>query len=69
MSAPFKNEPLLEQALEWFFMLQSEGCTDEDRRHFNLWHRQSEENRAAYAHAERIWSNLDQINHEEDFPG
>lgn len=68
MSSPFKNEHLLEQALEWFFMLQSEDCTDEDRRYFNLWYRQSEENRAAYVHAERLWSDLDQIKKEKDIP-
>jgi transmembrane sensor len=69
MSSPFKNEILLEQALEWFFMLQSEGCTDEDRRHFDLWYRQSEENRAAYAHAKSLWSSLDQVKKEKDIPG
>jgi transmembrane sensor len=69
MSPPFKNEHLLKQALEWFFMLQSEDCTDEDRRHFNLWYGQSEENRAAYAHAERLWSTQDQLKNEKDIPG
>lgn len=69
MSSPFKNELLLEQALEWFFMLQSEDCTDEDRRHFNLWYGQSEENRAAYAHAEWLWSTQDQLRNEKDIPG
>lgn len=69
MSSPFKNEQLLEQALEWFFMLQSEDCTDEDRRRFNLWYRQSGENQAAYAHAECLWSDLDQIKKEKDIPG
>jgi transmembrane sensor len=68
MSSPFNNEQLLEQALEWFFMLQSEDCTDEDRRRFNLWYRQSEENQAAYAHAGRLWSNLDQVKEEKDNP-
>jgi transmembrane sensor len=68
MSSPFNNEQLLEQALEWFFMLQSEDCTDEDRRRFNLWYRQSEENQAAYAHAECLWSDLDQIKEEKDNP-
>jgi transmembrane sensor len=69
MSSPFNNEQLLEQALEWFFMLQSEDCTDEDRQRFNLWYRQSEENQAAYAHAECLWSDLDQIREEGDIPG
>ena len=69
MSSPFKNEPLLQQALEWFFMLQSEDCTDDDRRRFNLWYGQSEENRAAYAHAERLWSTQDQLKNEKDIPG
>jgi transmembrane sensor len=68
MSSPFNNEQLLEQALEWFFMLQSEDCTDEDRRRFNLWYRQSEENQAAYAHAECLWSDLDRIKEEKDNP-
>lgn len=26
------DEQLLKQALKWFFLLQSEHCTDEDRR-------------------------------------
>jgi transmembrane sensor len=69
MSFPFRNEHLLEQALEWFFMLQSEDCTDEDRRRFDAWYHQSEQNRAAYAHAGRLWSSLDQIKEQKDIPG
>lgn len=31
------DEQLLKQALKWFFLLQSEHCTDKDRRKFNRW--------------------------------
>ncbi|MBX3641422.1 MAG: FecR family protein [Nitrosomonas sp.] len=67
-SPPF-NERQLKQALAWFFQLQSENCTDEDRRKFNRWLGQSEAHQAAYAHAERLWTETGQLKAAFDIPG
>jgi len=69
MSFDPQNEHLLKQALEWFFLLQSESCTDENRRQFNQWYHKNEANQAAYAHAERLWSDLSQLKGKTDIPG
>jgi len=66
---PPPNERLLKQALEWFFLLQSESCTDENRQQFNRWYYKSEANQAAYAHAELLWSDLNQLKKAIDIPG
>ena len=69
MSFPPKSERLLKQALEWFFLLQSESCTDENRQQFDRWYYKSEAHQAAYAHAERLWSDLNQLKEKTDIPG
>ena len=69
MSFDPQNEHLLKQALEWFFLLQSESCTDENRQQFNLWYHQNATHQAAYAHAERLWSDLNQLKEKKDIPG
>lgn len=69
MSFDPQNEHLLKQALEWFFLLQSESCTDENRQQFNRWYHNNEANQAAYAHAERLWSDLNQLKEKTDIPG
>ncbi|MBL8501441.1 MAG: FecR domain-containing protein [Nitrosomonas sp.] len=69
MSFDPQNEHLLKQALEWFFLLQSESCTDENRQQFNRWYHKNEANQAAYAHAERLWSDLNQLKEKTDIPG
>jgi transmembrane sensor len=69
MSFDPQNERLLKQALEWFFLLQSESCTDESRQQFSRWYYKSEANRAAYAHAERLWSDLSELKEKKDIPG
>ncbi|MBP6057481.1 MAG: FecR family protein [Nitrosomonas sp.] len=69
MSFDPQNEHLLKQALEWFFLLQSESCTDENRRQFNRWLHKNEANQAAYAHAQRLWSDLNQLKEKPDIPG
>jgi len=69
MSFDPQNEHLLKQALEWFFLLQSENCTDENRRQFNRWYHKNEANQAAYAHAQRLWTDLNQLKEKKDIPG
>lgn len=63
------DEQLLKQALKWFFLLQSENCTDDDRRQFNYWLCKSEAHQAAYAHAEHLWSETDKLKGTPDIPG
>lgn len=55
------QQRILRQAVEWFVQLQSERCCDQERAQFQIWLAQSETHRKAYAEAERIWSNLDDI--------
>ncbi|BBL34668.1 protein FecR [Nitrosomonas stercoris] len=69
MSSRSPSERLLKQALSWFFLLQSESCTDEDRQRFNHWFCKSEAHQAAYAHAERLWSEVDRLKEAADVPG
>lgn len=63
------DEQLLKQALKWFFLLQSEHCTDKDRRKFNRWFCKNEAHQTAYAHAERLWSETDRLKETPDIPG
>lgn len=69
MPTPPPNERLLKQALEWFFLLQSENCTDENKQKFNHWYCKSETNQKAYAHAEYLWSDLNQLKKTTRIPG
>lgn len=69
MSHSSPSERSLKQALEWFFQLQSENCSKEDRQQFERWYNKSEENRVAYLHAESLWSNLNQLKKKNDIPG
>ncbi|MBK6618765.1 MAG: FecR domain-containing protein [Nitrosomonas sp.] len=62
------QEKLLKRALEWFFLLQSEHCSDEDRQRFDRWYQASEANRAAYQNAEKLWSQLDQLKNAAELP-
>lgn len=68
-SSPPFNDRQLTQALTWFFRLQSENCTDEDRRKFNRWLGQSEAHQSAYAHAEHLWTETGQLKTACDIPG
>lgn len=67
-SPPF-NDRQLTQVLTWVFRLQSENCTDEDRQKFNRWLGQSAAHQAAYAHAERLWTETGQLKTAFDIPG
>lgn len=49
--------------------MQSENCTHEDRRKFNRWLGQNEAHQAAYAHAERLWTETGQLKAAFDIPG
>ncbi len=69
MPASPSDERLLKQALEWFFLLQSENCNDENRRQFSLWYHKNEANQAAYAHAEHLWSDLNKLKETKNIPG
>lgn len=51
----------LQQAIEWFVRLQSEHCLAEERFRFETWLVKNENHRAAYAEAERIWANMDDL--------
>ncbi|WP_036251089.1 FecR family protein [Methylobacter sp. BBA5.1] len=55
------NERQLKQAIEWFVRLQAEKCPAEDRLRFEAWLAKGESHQAAYAEAERIWANMDDI--------
>lgn len=68
MSASSKQQQLLKRALEWFFLLQSEHCSDEDRQRFDHWFQANEANQAAYQEAERLWSQLDQLKSAAELP-
>jgi len=67
--ATFPDEQLLKQALKWFFLLQSENCTDKDRQKFNRWLCQSEAHQAAYTYAQRLWLETDGLKEAPDIPG
>jgi len=68
MSASSKQQQLLKRALEWFFLLQSEHCSDEDKQRFDQWLRANEANQVAYQEAERLWSQLDQLKSAAELP-
>ena len=51
----------LKQAIEWFVCLQSEQCPAEERLRFEAWMAKNENHRAAYAEAERIWADMDEL--------
>lgn len=51
----------LKQAIEWFVRLQSEQCPSEEQLRFETWMAKNENHRAAYAEAERVWANMDDL--------
>jgi transmembrane sensor len=51
----------LKQAIEWFVRLQSEQCPVEEHLRFETWLAKNENHRAAYAEAERVWANMDEL--------
>ena len=51
----------LKQAIEWFVRLQSEQCPTEEQLRFETWLEKNENHRAAYAEAERVWANMDDL--------
>ena len=55
------SERQLKQAFEWFVRLQSEQCPAEDQRRFEIWLTRDDKHRAAYAVAESVWANMDDL--------
>jgi transmembrane sensor len=55
------SAPHLKQAIEWFVRLQSEQCSAEEQRRFETWMAKNENHRVAYAEAERVWANMDEL--------
>ena len=55
------SERQLKQAFEWFVRLQSEQSSEEDRRRFEIWLARDGQHRAAYAVAESVWANMDDL--------
>lgn len=51
----------LKQAIEWFVRLQSEHCPADEQRRFETWLDKNENHRAAYAKAEKVWANMDDL--------
>jgi len=51
----------LKQAIEWFVRLQSEQCPAEDYHSFETWLAKNANHTAAYAEAERIWADMDNL--------
>lgn len=60
-SYPGYNSRQLKQAVEWFVCLQSEQCTIEDQLLFSTWLSRHQNHRMAYAEAQRIWANMDEL--------
>lgn len=59
-SLPF-SAGQLKQAIEWFVSLQSEHCSAEEQLRFETWLAKSTNHRAAYAEAERVWADMDDL--------
>jgi transmembrane sensor len=51
----------LKQAIEWFVRLQSEQCSAEEQLRFETWLAKNENHRDAYAEAERVWADMDDL--------
>jgi transmembrane sensor len=51
----------LKQAIEWFVRLQSEQCPKEEQLRFETWLAKNDKHRAAYAEAEKVWANMDDL--------
>jgi len=49
----------IKQAMEWFVLLQSEQCDNDEHLRFAEWLAHSEANRAAYSEVEGLWSGMD----------
>lgn len=62
------DEKILKQALEWLFLLQSARCSDTDRQRFDHWHQANSAHQAAYAEAQRLWAQFDQLKAATDLP-
>lgn len=55
------NDRQLKQAIEWFVCLQSEQCPADEKLRFETWLAKNDNNRAAFAEAERVWANMDDL--------
>ncbi len=55
------SERQLRQAIEWFVCLQSEQCPAAEQLRFETWLAKNDNHRAAYAEAEKVWANMDDL--------
>lgn len=55
------QESLLEQALEWYVLLQDVDASDEQRQHAAAWREQSAAHRGAWQRAGQVWQGLDPL--------
>jgi transmembrane sensor len=60
-SHPIYNSRQFKQAVEWFVRLQSEQSSHEDRQLFETWLNKHQSHPTAYAEAERVWANMDDL--------
>jgi transmembrane sensor len=60
-SSSHYSERQLKQAIEWFVCLQSELYSAEEQLRFETWLEKNENHHAAYAEAERVWANMDDL--------
>ncbi len=51
----------LKRAVEWFVQLQSEQCSLKEQECFDSWMAKNAKHRDAYAEAEKIWANMDDL--------
>lgn len=55
------NDDVLEQALEWYVLLQDIDASDADRQQARAWREQSVEHEAAWQRAEQVWLRLNPL--------
>jgi transmembrane sensor len=58
---PQRQHRIFRQAVEWFVQLESERCDEQQRDRFQDWLSENEAHQRAYAEAERLWANLDNL--------
>lgn len=58
---PKYSEQQLKQAVTWFVRLQSEACSAQEQQLFQQWLAKNPAHPEAYAKAEQLWRNLDEL--------
>jgi transmembrane sensor len=54
------GDSLADQAIDWLVLMRSGSVTETTRRQFELWYRQHDAHRQAYAEAEALWGSVAQ---------